>query len=275
MPLLHWLTRDADLKLSSQAPYRLLEHVSELSFGESDTENMLIQGDNLEALKALLPYYAGQVKCIYIDPPFNTGAAFDNYDDNIEQSLWLSLMYQRLELLNQLLRDDGSIFVHLDDNQADYCRVLLDEIFGRKNFVGRITIDVRAPSAFSTVNPGVFKASEYILWFAKNKKKFKDVGARIPRQIDYAYTMWLTNPEDHYEDWKFVSVLEPYSSMPRSGRIVHPKSILKHFDKFILKNASRVCRLASISDSGAGEAIVSLKRQSIENPDKIFKLGKL
>jgi len=96
---------------------------------------MLIQGDNLQALKALLPLYAGKVKCIYIDPPYNTRSAFTHYDDNLEHSLWLSLMYPRLELLRELLTEDGSIWVSIDDNEAHYLKVMMDEIFGRKNFV--------------------------------------------------------------------------------------------------------------------------------------------
>ena len=92
MPTLTWLTREHDLKTSRNAPYRLLEEVSELSAGAAKTENMLIHGDNLDALKALLPYFAGQVKCVSIDPPFNTEQAFEHYDDNLEHSIWLAVM---------------------------------------------------------------------------------------------------------------------------------------------------------------------------------------
>ena len=91
MPTLNWLTRDKDIGAAASVPYRLLGEATELSAGEADTGNMLIQGDNLEALKALLPFYAGQVKCIYIDPPFNTGQALEHYDDNLEHSTWLGI----------------------------------------------------------------------------------------------------------------------------------------------------------------------------------------
>ncbi len=132
MPILHWLTRENDLKTSGLAPYRLLDHVE--TYGDSDTENMLIQGDNLDGLKALLPYYAGKVKCIYIDPPYNTRSAFEHYDDNLEHTVWLSMMYPRLEILRELLSEDGSIWVNLDDNEVHYLKVIMDEIFGRCNF---------------------------------------------------------------------------------------------------------------------------------------------
>ncbi|MGQ5312910.1 site-specific DNA-methyltransferase [Xanthomonas arboricola pv. corylina] len=138
MPLLNWSDRDEDLTRSALTPYRLLEPVASLSYGEVDSPNMLIEGDNLDALKALLPYYAGQVKCIFIDPPYNTRSAFDHYDDNLEHAKWLSMMYPRLELLKELLSEDGSIWITLDDAEAHYLKVIMDEIFLRKNFVSTL-----------------------------------------------------------------------------------------------------------------------------------------
>ena len=138
MPTLHWLTRDADIHAAARVPYRLLEEAPGLSTGDPDAANMLIQGDNLEALKALLPFYAGQVKCIYIDPPYNTRSAFEHYDDNLEHSKWLATMWPRLELLRELLAEDGSIWVSIDDNEAHYLKVIMDEVFGRKNFITNV-----------------------------------------------------------------------------------------------------------------------------------------
>jgi len=138
MPLLHWLTRDVDIHTATHAPYRLLEEVPELCQGDRDTGNLLIQGDNLDALKALQPYYAGKVKCIFIDPPYNTRSAFEHYDDNLEHTQWLAMMYPRLELLRSLLSEDGSIWVTIDDNEAHYLKVIMDEVFGRKNFVANV-----------------------------------------------------------------------------------------------------------------------------------------
>src|SRR3546814_6146845 len=100
---------------------------------------MLIQGDNLEALKALLPFYAGRVKCIYIDPPYNTRTAFEHYKDNLEHTQWLAMIWPRLELPRDLLSEDGSTLVPLNDNEAHYTRVILDEVFGRKNFIADVT----------------------------------------------------------------------------------------------------------------------------------------
>ena len=129
---LTWIGKGNEPKLE---PRILIEDPSK-SFGDPKSENILIHGDNLLALKALEQNYSGKVKCIYIDPPYNTGHAFEHYDDGIEHSLWLNLMKPRLEILRNLLSDDGSLWVTLDDNEAHYFKVMCDEIFGRSNFVG-------------------------------------------------------------------------------------------------------------------------------------------
>ena len=138
MPTLQWLTRGDDIIAAQAVPYRLLEEVPELGYGASETGNMLVQGDNLEALKALLPFYAGRVNCIYIDPPYNTRSAFEHYDDNLEHTQWLAMMWPRLILLREFLSEQGTIWVSIDDNEAHYLKVVLDEIFGRKAFVADV-----------------------------------------------------------------------------------------------------------------------------------------
>ncbi|EGF92753.1 type III restriction-modification system EcoP15I enzyme mod [Asticcacaulis biprosthecium C19] len=142
MPTLSWLTRDKDVKIADAVAYRLLEKDDGLSFRHEDSAvgggNMLIQGDNLEALKSLLPYYRGQVKCIYIDPPYNTRSAFEHYDDNLEHSQWLAMIWPRLVLLRELLAEDGSIWVSIDDNEGHYLKVIMDEVFGRRNFIDTV-----------------------------------------------------------------------------------------------------------------------------------------
>jgi adenine-specific DNA-methyltransferase len=137
VPTLNWLNRPAAEQTLAHVPFRTLQLHSthgDLLAGE----NMLIQGDNLDALKALLPFYQGRIKCVFIDPPYNTKSAFEHYDDNLEHSQWLSLMYPRLVLLRELLSEDGSIWVTIDDNEGHYLKVLMDEVFGRGNFVANV-----------------------------------------------------------------------------------------------------------------------------------------
>jgi adenine-specific DNA-methyltransferase len=138
MPTLDWLNREAAFQITATVPTRVLRpHAAGRSFGDAGSApgNLLVQGDNLEALKALLPFYRGQVKCIFIDPPYNTKSAFEQYDDNLEHSQWLSMMLPRLQLLRDFLSDDGSIWVTIDDNEGHYLKVLMDEVFGRSNFI--------------------------------------------------------------------------------------------------------------------------------------------
>jgi adenine-specific DNA-methyltransferase len=271
---LTWIGKDKRPKLE---PRILLEDPS-MSYHakhrvtENDIfDNRLIFGDNLLALKALEAEFAGKVACVYIDPPFNTGDAFENYDDGLEHSVWLGLMHERIKILRSLLSSKGSLFVHLNDDELDYCKVILDEVFGRANFVNRITVEARSPSAFSTVNPGVFKSAEYILWYAKDRGNFVEEAVRVARTPDYAYNRWLLNPTSHFSEWQFVSLMDAYAKAPPS-RSRRPDSVLEHFHEFIVENAARVCRLASISDSGAGAQIVELKKKSAANPGKVFRL---
>jgi adenine-specific DNA-methyltransferase len=136
MPFLDWVNKAQAQRTTAEVPYHLLQFQS--AHGDPQSENLLIQGDNLLALKALLPFYRGRVKCIFIDPPYNTQSAFEHYDDKLEHSQWLSMMYPRLFLARNLLRDDGVIFVSIDDNEAADLKLLMDEIFGEENFIGKI-----------------------------------------------------------------------------------------------------------------------------------------
>jgi len=154
-------------------------------------DNRLIFGDNLLALKGLEQEFTGKIKCIYIDPPYNTGSAFTHYDDGIEHSLWLSLMRDRLELLRRLLREDGSIWVTLDDNEAHYAKVLLDETFGRPNFVANI---IWQKSHTRENRTDVSTVHDNILLFAKDRLKWKEI--RNPLPASEAQLDRYSNPDD-------------------------------------------------------------------------------
>lgn len=167
---------------------RLLIETSKHSFGEVETGtlpngkpwkgNMLIHGDNLLALKALEQDFAGQVKCIYIDPPYNTGSAFEHYDDNLEHSQWLNLMRPRLQILRNLMNDDGTIWISIDDDEQAYLRVLCDEVFGRSNYIETIIWQ----RAYSPVNlkKTISRSHDYILVYAKKLTKEYSLN-KLPR----------------------------------------------------------------------------------------------
>lgn len=178
---------------------RLLIERSELSNTEAapDTENMLIHGDNLLALKALESRYAGQVKCIYIDPPYNTGSAFEHYDDNLEHSQWLNLMRPRLEILKNLLAEDGSIWISIDDDEGHYLKVLCDEIFGRHNFVSTVIWEKK----YTVANDAKWLSDnhDFILVYAKNKELWRPNLLPRTEEMNKAYK----NPDNHPKGvWK-------------------------------------------------------------------------
>lgn len=147
-------------------PRILIEDESK-SYGEQETENMLIHGDNLLALRALQQDYTGKIKCIYIDPPYNTGNAFEAYDDNVEHSIWLDMMYKRLKILHQLLSDDGSIWISIDNTEGHYLKVMCDEIFGRENFVSDITYEKSNVTGLGQ-GGAIFNTGEKIIVYKKN-----------------------------------------------------------------------------------------------------------
>jgi adenine-specific DNA-methyltransferase len=179
MPILDWLNKDEAVVAAKRSAYRLLKEVPTLSYGDADNENLLIQGDNLVALKALIPFYSGKVKCIFIDPPYNTSSAFQHYDDNLEHSQWLSLMYPRLELLRELLAEDGSIWITLDDNESHYFKIVCDEVFGRKNFVANIVWEkVYTPK---NNGRGISSDHDHILVYAKSDIWFSSGWNLLPR----------------------------------------------------------------------------------------------
>lgn len=199
---LTWIGKDEEVKLEP----RVLVEDHELSYGDRDTENMIIHGDNLLALKALEQDYAGKVKCIYIDPPYNTGNAFEHYDDGLEHSIWLSLMKQRLEILKRLLDEKGVIFVQIDDNEQAYLRILLDELFGRNNFINTISVNMKniAGASGGGEDKKLKKNIEYIHVYAKDYTKLP----LFNNAYDYLPISQLV--EDYRNEgksWKYTSVL--------------------------------------------------------------------
>jgi adenine-specific DNA-methyltransferase len=155
-------------------------------------DNRLIFGDNLLALKALEQEFAGKVKCVFIDPPYNTGSAFEHYDDGVEHSIWLSLIRDRLEILRTLLSEDGSIWITIDDNEAHYLKIVCDEIFGRSNFVASMIWQKR----YSRENrEAIGDAHDYVIVYARSAERFKAVRNLVPMTPEQAKV--YKNPNHH------------------------------------------------------------------------------
>lgn len=237
---LTWIGKDKEINLEP----RILKEVPEKSYGDKDTENMLIHGDNLLALKALEQDYAGKIKCIYIDPPFNTGSAFEHYDDNIEHSTWLTLMKSRLQILHTLLADDGSIWISLDDNEQAYCKILCDEIFGRNNFINNVIWQKK----YSPQNDAKWLSDnhDFVMVYAKNKERWRpnllprtaEMNARYKNPDNDPRGVWKTSDLSA----KRLTPKDVYPITTPSGRIVFPPdgrswaTSKENFDKLLKEN---------------------------------------
>lgn len=218
MPTLNWIGKDAVVNHHLEVPFRLLKDVPELGCGDPGSGNLIVQGDNLEALKALLPYYAGQVKCIYIDPPYNTGNEGWAYNDNVNSPLirdwlgkvvgkegetldrhdrWLCMMYPRLALLRQFLREDGAIFISIDDNEVQALRYVLDEIFGARNFIATVLWQ----KVYSPKNSArhFSEDHDYVVVCAKNAEIWKPNLVTRSEEQDSAYK---NRDDDPRGPWK-------------------------------------------------------------------------
>jgi adenine-specific DNA-methyltransferase len=205
-----------DAEKSYHAPHRV---------GESDLfDNKLIFGDNLLALKALEQEYAGKVKCVFIDPPYNTGSAFEHYDDGVEHSLWLSLIRERLEILKRLMANDGSMWITIDDNEAHYLKVLCDEIFGRSNFIANVIWQKK----FSPQNDAKWLSNshDHILCYAKSKQEWRPNPLERSAEMDDRYK----NPDnDPLGPWASTDITRAehrdrdyWGLETPSGKIVFP-----------------------------------------------------
>lgn len=202
MPSLEWAGKVEAVQAAKNAPYRLLIADEGLSYGDLSTGNAIVQGDNLDALKSLLPYYAGRVRCVYIDPPYNTHSAFEHYDDSVEHSTWLSLMYPRLELLRDFLAEDGSIWISIDDREYASLKLICDEIFGLDCFVSNISWQ----RTYSTRNDskGIVNEVEHILVYSRKPDWQPN---KLPRtaEMDKKYK----NPDNDIMSWTSSDAFAP------------------------------------------------------------------
>jgi len=175
-----------------------------------DSDNLLIRGENLAVMQALLPALAGSVKLVYIDPPFNTGGRFAHYCDDLSSLAWLGMMEERLPLLREFLRPDGTIFVHLDDSEMAYAKLAMDRCFGRENYITTVVVQTATPSSFKTVNPGPVDVIEFLLMYCRDRAEYHYEPQYVPCQgVDLRrFSRYVVNPGDPPSTWRFASVVQ-------------------------------------------------------------------
>ena len=196
-----------NFKLYDNKGEHSLNEKSDIDFSK---QNLILKGNNLLALHSLkkIKSIAGLVKLIYIDPPYNTNTDEFNYNDKFRQSTWLTFMKNRLEISKKLLSDDGVILVQISDVRVGVLRVLMDEIFEPTNFINQISVRTKSPSGFKTVNLGVFESAEHILFYGKNKKKWKYNPQFVKSEYDSNYKFEVTNKNEKFSKWNIQSIEE-------------------------------------------------------------------
>lgn len=272
MPSLDWIGKKAVVEHHKQVPFHLLRCNDDLSVGEPGTGNLLVQGDNLLALKALLPYYAGKVKCIYIDPPYNTGRETWIYNDNVtspemrewlgkvvgkeaedlsRHDKWLCMMYPRLMILKDFLKEDGAVFVSIDDNEITSLRMLMDEIFGKNNFIAQFVWNTEG----HTDNQFHVKINhEYIVMYAAQEKKLS-IG-------------WVVDPNTREESNLWAGIAE--NSITKNGPANPPSEILLP-EGFPVKVESLEKQASEIPEG----LIADMQRKGLSSNQLKAKYGKI
>jgi len=260
-----------DPERSYHAPHRVSEN--------DIFDNKLIFGDNLLALKALEQEYAGMVKCVYIDPPFNTQQAFEHYDDGIEHSTWLSLMRDRLDIIQRLMSPDGTLFMHIDDNEIGYLIVLLDEIFGRSNRVSVVTFKQGAATGHKAINPGVVSTSNFIVIYAKDKQSWMPNRVFVEKSDrDKRYGQFIENFDDDYRTWRFITLTKAFASsfhLPERGlKKTLGESYEDKLSQFVIENATRVVRLARPDYKAVSANARDMIDASLANKNEVMLLNR-
>jgi adenine-specific DNA-methyltransferase len=275
MPFLDWVNKAQAQQATADVPYHLLQFQS--AHGDPAAENLLIQGDNLLALKALLPFYRGRVKCIYADLPFNTKQAFPDYDDKLEHSQWLTMLFPALQLQRDLLTADGTLFVHIDDNELGYLIAVADEVMNRKNRVAIVTFKQGAATGHKSINPGMVSTTNFIVVYAKDKTQWKPNRLFTGRERDKRYGSFLVNPDDHYSKWH-LSTLSAAFSAAKGRKIadlkkeIGPQVLEEQLNEFVISHAHQVVRTARPDYEAISEAAQRLINQSLAEPSNIFLL---
>lgn len=242
-------------------------------------DNLLVHGDNLVALTRLSSTFAGTIRCVYLDPPYNTGRTFAEYNDSMDTEAWTSMMRPRLEALVPLLAEDGAVFAEIDDTQLAHLVLLMDEVFGAKNRISTITVVRSATTGHKAINAGPVHVSDFILAYAKDKKKWRyRPQVRVRDGLDPAYATWLDNPDAPPARWTFrplrsavaseLGFASPRDATAKLGKSAFARSVAAS----TLSSARHVVRFAQPRYEAIGRAAQAIVDRSRKAPEKVFVL---
>jgi len=259
-------TRDAELNKKRRLPE------------DTITDNLIIKGNNLLALHSLKKEFAGKVKLIYIDPPYNTGNDSFRYNDSFNESSWLTFMKNRFETAKQLLSDDGSIYVSIDQNEIGSILMLMDETFGSINRKNIITAKRSSVSGAKVINPGVVNISEYVVIYTKNSSKWKPNKTFREKEWDKRYNNFIINKNDDPSKWKYTSVLEAFANSLSVKKSELRKKLKEEYEiklkEFAFQNSESVIQFAYLDDKSISEAARKLKAISKKDHTKTYVLDR-
>ncbi len=244
------------------------------TYGEKD--NLIVRGNNLLVISSLLKRYAGRVKLIYIDVPYNTGSDSFGYNDRFNHSTWLCFMRNRLQTAYQLLHKEGTIALSVDNYEVGYLLVLLDEIFGKENRKNIITVKRASATGAKVINPGVVNVAEYVLIYSRDTTVWKPNRVFGATGYNDRYNKYITNIDEDYQNWEFMTVLDAFAFELQVKKSKLSKFLGDSYEEtlndFVIKHAHQIVREASLDESSVSAEVVEVKRQSLNEPDKIFHI---
>lgn len=240
---------------------------------------MLVHGDNLRVMRAMRDKFEGRFKCVYLDPPFNTGRTFAEYDDKLAPADWERTMHERLVALRPLVADDGAVFVEIDDNELGTLQILLDSVFGRKNRISTITVVRSASTGHKAINVGPVNVTDFLLVYAKDRARFRPKPLVVPRRgHDPAYGTVLVNPEAQRAEWKFEPLARTVArslgfETTRGATLgLGQERFGAELARWALANAGRVVRFAQPRYEAVSRAARALIDRSRKNPEAVLVL---
>lgn len=260
-------------ELDAEMPRTVRRH------GDPHADNLLVHGDNLPVLRALASRFAGQVRCAYLDPPYNTGRTFAEYGDARAPGEWDAMMRPRLEALRPLVSDDGAVFVQIDDTQLAALTLLMDAVFGAHNRISTVTIVRSAPTGHKAINAGPVHVSDFLLVYAKDRRKWRyRPQVRVRESFDKAYSTWLEDPDASPARWRFrplkaaVAEVLGHASPRDAVRVIGREAFIARVYAHALREARHVVRFAQPRYEAIGQAAQRIVDRSRAEPDRVFVL---
>jgi adenine-specific DNA-methyltransferase len=243
------------------------------------SDNMLVHAENLRAMTALAPRFRGTFKLAYLDPPFNSGRAFAEYDDRRSRAEWLEMMRARLEALHGLVAEDGAVCVEIDDTELGPLQVLMDELYEAKNRISTITVVRSAATGHKAINAGPVNTTDYLLLYAKDRARFRYVAqSRARRGYDRAYGLFIPNAREPREKWRFEPLaLHAARALGHAGRREAVKALDRdgfcaEMERFAVARAAQVVRFAQPRYEAVSREARALIDRSKAEPSSVFVL---